>query len=168
MATEPASPGLFSKIAAFFKNLFGEEEKWLRNQRRKTAIIMTAAVTMIVAHNRRNNNRRDRDENETRDNRDNRDNRNNRNTSSDDANTVIKAVIIKIRASKMSKQLSLTIVTTSSNVANNVLSVVVAKTKNVNSKWPKLNKMLSKVMSKMRWKRKKNNVRLPHVVNVAN
>ncbi len=50
--------------------------------------------------------------------------------------TLYKGRTIKIRASKMSKQLSLTIVTTSSNVANNVLSVVVAKTKNVNSKWP--------------------------------
>ncbi|WP_272685777.1 ribonuclease E [Providencia sp. PROV115] len=88
VATEPASPGLFSKIAAFFKNLFGEEEKVVEkpapknrnnNDRRRNNDRRN--------NNRRNNNRRDRDENETRDNRDNRDNRNNRNTSSDDANT---------------------------------------------------------------------------------
>ena len=85
---EPATPGLFSKIAAFFKNLFGEEEKVVEkpapknrnnNDRRRNNDRRN--------NNRRNNNRRDRDENETRDNRDNRDNRNNRNAPSDDTNT---------------------------------------------------------------------------------
>ncbi|WP_272520192.1 ribonuclease E [Providencia sp. PROV223] len=82
---EPASPSLFSKIAAFFKGLFGEEEKVVEkpapksrnnNERRRNNDRRN--------NNRRNNNRRDRDENETRDN---RDNRNNRNAPSDDANT---------------------------------------------------------------------------------
>ncbi|MGG4610215.1 ribonuclease E [Providencia sp. Me31A] len=88
--SEPASPGLFSKIAAFFKGLFGEEEKVVEkpapknrnnNDRRRNNDRRN--------NNRRNNNRRDRDETENRDNRDNRDNRNdrnNRNASSDETN----------------------------------------------------------------------------------
>ncbi len=89
---KPATPGLFSKIAAFFKGLFGEEEKVVEqpapksrpnynNDRRRNNDRRN--------NNRRNNNRRDRDDNnnnrENKDNRDNRDNRNNRNAPSDDA-----------------------------------------------------------------------------------
>ena len=80
--TEQAKPGLFSQVASFFKNLFGEEEKVVEapaptprpnnNDRRRNN---------DRRNNRRNNNRRDRD-----DSTDNRDNRNNRNTQSDDAN----------------------------------------------------------------------------------
>ncbi|HGN1705920.1 TPA: ribonuclease E [Providencia rettgeri] len=89
-ASDPASPSLFSKIAAFFKGLFGEEEKVVEkpapknrnnNDRRRNNDRRN--------NNRRNNNRRDRDETENRDNRDNRDNRNdrnNRNASSDETN----------------------------------------------------------------------------------
>lgn len=84
-ADKPAKPGLFSKVATFFKNLFAEEEKVVEapapaprpsnNDRRRNN---------DRRNNRRNNNRRDRDD--STDNRDNRDNRNNRNTQSDDAN----------------------------------------------------------------------------------
>lgn len=80
---EPAKPGLFSKVAAFFKNLFAEEEEKVveapaptprpnNNDRRRNN---------DRRNNRRNNNRRDRD-----DSTDNRDNRNNRNAPSDEAN----------------------------------------------------------------------------------
>ncbi|VEB70536.1 Ribonuclease E [Providencia rustigianii] len=84
--------GLFSKIAAFFKGLFAEEEKVVEqpaqksrqnNDRRRNN---DRNGNDRRNNNRRNNNRRDRDDNyENRDNRDNRNNRNNRNAQSDDA-----------------------------------------------------------------------------------
>ncbi|HEM8176530.1 TPA: ribonuclease E [Providencia rettgeri] len=86
-AAEPASPSLFSKIAAFFKGLFGEEEKVVEkpapknrnnNERRRNNDRRN--------NNRRNNNRRDRDDTDNRDNRDNRNDRNNRNASADETN----------------------------------------------------------------------------------
>lgn len=76
---------LFSKIAAFFKKLFGEEEKVVEkpveknrqnNDRRRNNDRRN--------NNNRRNNRRDRDDNN--ENRDNRDNRSNRNAQSDDNN----------------------------------------------------------------------------------
>lgn len=78
-----AEPGLFSKIAAFFKKLFGEKEETIVEQpvekSRPTNSNDRRRNNDRRNNNRRNNNnRRDRDENS--------DNRSNRNAQSDDTN----------------------------------------------------------------------------------
>lgn len=88
-SAEPEKPGLFSKIAAFFKNLFGEEEKVVEQPAPKNRNNNDRRRNNDRRNNRRNNNRRDRDDNDNRDNRetrDNRDTRNNRNASTDETN----------------------------------------------------------------------------------
>ncbi|EKT63961.1 ribonuclease E [Providencia burhodogranariea DSM 19968] len=82
-------PGLFSKIAAFFKKLFGEEEekvveKPVERSRPTNGNDRRRNNDRRNNNRRNNNNRRDRDENN--ENRDNRDNRSNRNAQSDDTN----------------------------------------------------------------------------------
>ncbi|WP_368884777.1 ribonuclease E [Providencia vermicola] len=75
-------PGLFSKLAAFFKKLFGEEEKVAEKPVEKNR--QNSGNDKRRHNERRNNrrnNRRDRDENS-----DNRENRSNRNAQADDNN----------------------------------------------------------------------------------
>lgn len=80
-----AEPGLFSKIAAFFKKLFGEEEKVVEQPVEKSR--PTNGNDRRRNNDRRNNNRRNNNNRRDRDdNSENRDNRSNRNAQSDDTN----------------------------------------------------------------------------------